>query len=234
MPSFFAPLYWLVYIVSARIGVSARFALTVRAHPEARRRPLIVAAKHTSYWDVPILSRAVRTRLRQKPYFEMGSFHGYPVIGRLRWALRACGGFEVMRGKDLMRLKASTGKSRAELRKIMEGVNDKAAGHRRVLLERGGTLCFFPEGTRNPEGVRPLKARLEIDEAVAYCTEHDIDAWLVPAGIRRWPLEGRFIPFFRRARLVVDLGAPIALRGASVEDVLETIRDHFEALYAEP
>ena len=225
------PLWWISYIISAKIGLKAVYSIRFRAIPTGIRVPVILAGKHCHYWDVPLLASVSRRCVGKSPFFEMGTFQGYPILGRVTWLLRAIGGFPVMRSKDVLRLKHQTGKSRAELSKVMREINEAAADKRREILRRGQALCFFPEGTRDPDGIGRLRARQEVDEAIAQDEAEGLGIQLVPVFPVFGPKPSFPIPFIRRTPVDVIILDPISLKGRETTELLEEVaslmREHW-------
>ena len=116
---------------------------------------------------------------RARPYFQMGSFIGYPVLGPLVPLLRRLGGFCVMRPKEVLRLKGRRGWDRDRARAMMRTVNEEAEKVRLSVLRSAGTLVVFPEGTRDDAHVRPMASDLEI--AVKEILEGKIEIADAPA-----------------------------------------------------
>jgi 1-acyl-sn-glycerol-3-phosphate acyltransferase len=136
--------FWLLY-GCGRVTFAATFR--TRWHGDLRRRtaPALIVGKHFSYWDISALSIAARKIFKSVfPHFEMGTFYGYPFLGRVQWLMERYGAFMVMRPKDLIRIKHGTGKSKEELTALMQRVNDDAAKARRWVLESKRALVYFP------------------------------------------------------------------------------------------
>lgn len=220
MPRVIRPLYWFVHAFVVAMLLRLRYVVRVTCHASELKRPAILAAKHLSYWDVPLLSRVVLEHWRLIPFFEMGTFEGYPFLGRIRPILRAVGGFEVMRGKDLLRLKARAKGDRQALKERMRRVNAAASTARREILSNGGVYCFFPEGARDPAALRPLRSKTEIQEGIQLANDEDRDLWVHPVSLRR---STEPVGLLRRRIYFVEIFEAIPLRGAETANVLAAI-----------
>lgn len=86
--------------------------------------PLIVAGNHASLLDPPLIGMCLR---RQSAYMAKDDLFTVPILGP--W-LRSIGSFPVRRGTP----------DRKAIRRSLE------------VLERGGVLVIFPEGTRSLDG----------------------------------------------------------------------------------
>lgn len=161
---------WFWHLVGALWILTARLRLRISLHrtgmPESGDAVLL-AAKHASAFDIVLLGVLSHKRTRRKPFFQMGSFIGYRVFGRIKPCLRALGGFEVMRPKEVRRLSKMSGWDRASALGRMRQVNDDAESIRQAVLREGGILAVFPEGTRNAESILPLVSELEVKSALA-------------------------------------------------------------------
>ncbi|MEZ6196884.1 MAG: hypothetical protein R3F20_14340 [Planctomycetota bacterium] len=193
--------------------------------------PVVWVAKHCAWWETPLVGHLSWRLVRERPSFEMSSFHGYAFLGRVRGLLRALGGFEVMRPKDLLRLKHAGAGKREELGALMEKVNAEAGERRRGILRAGGAYAFYPEGTRDAAVLRPFKSEHEIREAIALATEEGIPVSVVPVapcyGARPRP----WIPFLRRRPVTLVVLEPVPLVGRGAEEVLADIRRALEAVW---
>jgi len=87
--------------------------------------PVIVAANHVSYFDIPLLGISLA---RQADYLAKQELFRLPLVGAL---LRALGGVPVKRG----------------------GVNRAALDEVAQRLAAGRLLVIYPEGTRNRTGI---------------------------------------------------------------------------------
>ncbi len=95
------------------------FRVEGRDH-EPRSGPVIVVSNHLSDLDPLVVGAALRRRVG---YMAKHELFVNPLV---RWWITACGGFPVRRGEP----------DRRALRTALE------------LLQRGGVLVMFPEGTR--------------------------------------------------------------------------------------
>jgi 1-acyl-sn-glycerol-3-phosphate acyltransferase len=218
--------WWVWYLVyaGARLSLALRFRIRVRAPDALPRAPVLLAIKHVSAWDIPIATYLARRVLHgRKPYFQMGSFIGYPVFGRLVPILQGCGGFSVLRPKEVLRLRKSPEHDRARIRALMDEVNGVAEATRRAVLAQGGVIVVFPEGTRDADAVRPVRSTHEIESALAVAAAMPASEGpvVVPAtlsyGARR---------FFRRA-VDVDVAPPLRIEGATASQIAARIEEVF-------
>lgn len=155
-----------------------RVRTTVRYPQGMPSGPVLVCAKHSSWIDVPLLADWVRKLRGDMPRFQMGSFVGYRVLRLLVPLLKRLGGFPVMRPKEVLRLRGRWDRER--VKEFMQQVNARAEESRREVLRSGGALVVFPEGTRDPDRVRPLRSDLELRTAAALRPEGiDVTVWPV-------------------------------------------------------
>jgi 1-acyl-sn-glycerol-3-phosphate acyltransferase len=85
---------------------------------------VILAPNHVSYSDPPAVGCGVR---RQVHYMAKKELFHIPVLGLL---IKSVGAFPVKRGTA----------DRAALRRAID------------IVQNGGVICMFPEGTRSPDG----------------------------------------------------------------------------------
>lgn len=224
-----ATLWWFSYILLILLLGKARFRLRWEGDANSATPPALLLGKHCSYWDIPLISTGVKKWYRTIPFFEMGSFHGYAVLGKVRWILKLWGGFEVMRSKDLLRLKHITKKSRAELREVMNEVNAAAAKKRAAIFRSHQTMCFFPEGARDKEAVARLRSTYEVAEAIEQAKQENLAIQIRPVVPCYGPKPKFFIPYICRREVVIRLLDPIDFEGRSAEEVLDSARQAMEA-----
>lgn len=171
---------WYLFIKSvlwAICKVFFRLRLEGREH-EPARGPFIVAANHASAIDPPIVGIALR---HQAVYMAKHELLQAPVLGPL---LRSVGVFPVRRGEP----------DRKAIRRSLE------------VLDSGGVLVMFPEGTRSPDG------RLRAPEPGAAMIALRTGAPVLPAAVinshrilpkrARWP---------RLSQVIVRIGPPLAV-----------------------
>lgn len=200
--------------------VTARIRLSIQVRGDGAPAPgeaVLLAGKHASAFDIVLLGLLSRKRTRRRPFFQMGSFIGYRVFGRIRPVLRMLGGFEVMRPKEVRRLSKMSGWDRASSLAHMRRVNEDAESVRQTVLRNAGILAVFPEGTRNDEKILPLVSQLEFRSALAVARQGTrVVVWPVVVSL------GRQRTFRRRCR--VEFLDPFPLDpDASSEEVLEQV-----------
>jgi 1-acyl-sn-glycerol-3-phosphate acyltransferase len=222
------PWFWETILLFAKILTGARHRIVVRGAEKAPKGAVLLAVKHGSGWDIPLMAAFGRKVLGRRSYFQMGSFIGYPVLGRIGVFMRWCGGFSVMRPKELRRLREREGLSKDALHARMESVNRAAEETRRAVLENGGVLIFFPEGTRDPSQVLPLKATHEVSTAVALRFDG------IPSVI--WPIAISYgrprFPF--RRRVLIDCADPLPVHGVSAAPLCAEIERRLRATWSPP
>jgi 1-acyl-sn-glycerol-3-phosphate acyltransferase len=154
-----------------------RFRVEGREH-EPARGPFVAAANHVSAIDPPMVGLALKHR---PAYMAKHELFSVPVLGP--W-LRSVGVFPVRRGEP----------DRRAIRKSLE------------VLNSGGVLVMFPEGTRSPDG------RLRDPEPGAAMIALRTGAPVVPIAVIN---SQRILPKgARRPRLqqvTVRIGPPLAV-----------------------
>jgi 1-acyl-sn-glycerol-3-phosphate acyltransferase len=119
-------LYWVVKaVMTPLLRIAYRVEVDGRGNVP-RRGPVILASNHQSFIDsifIPLCVRRRVTFLAKAEYFESR---------RTAWFFRAVGQIPVRRG----------GGSAA----------DRALASAREVLDAGGVLGIYPEGTRSPDG----------------------------------------------------------------------------------
>lgn len=205
-----------------------KFRIRVRHHgcpdPDAA---VILCGKHASAFDIVLLGVSSRQRTRRLPFFQMGSFIGYRVFGRIKPFLRALGGFEVMRPKEVRRLSKIAGWDRSKAVDHMRAVNEGAEEIRRKILGSAGILAFFPEGTRDDARILPLVSELEVTSALA--------AAAAGSRVVVWPATVAMGPRGFRRRIDVDFGEPFDLDpSAEPAEVLELVEKAWRRTWREP
>lgn len=150
-------------------------------HHEPRHGPLIIVSNHVSDLDPLVVGVAMRRRVQ---YMAKAELFRPPL---LRWWVTSCGAFPVRRGEP----------DRQALRTARE------------ILERGGALVMFPEGTRGSS--RELRAPEPGAALLALRTGATILPLAVigtdevlPRGARR----------LSRGSVRVRMGPPIPVNGA--------------------
>ncbi len=192
-----------------------RHRVTVVSHGRRPTGAVLVAAKHGSGWDIPAMSWQVHALLGLRSNFQMGSFVGYAVLGRIVPLLRVCGGFPVMRPKEILRLKERRGLTKDEAMQVMASINAEADDVRREILDRGQPLVFFPEGTRDNDHVRPIRGTHEIESAVAASARG--------VSVEVWPVLLRYGPPTWRRDLRIDFLEPFGVAGLTSNEIAERI-----------
>lgn len=146
-----------------------------------RSGPLIVACNHRSYLDPPVMGSFCPRRIR---YMAKKELFEIPVLGGM---IRALGAYPVDRG----------GSATAAIKRSLQ------------VLEGGGAIGIFPEGTRNRDGAVAAQTGVALLASLA-------SAPVVPAYIRG---SDRAL---RLGRIDVAFGAPLRLppdRKATREDL---------------
>jgi 1-acyl-sn-glycerol-3-phosphate acyltransferase len=139
---------------------------------------------------------------RQVSFLAKAPLFHYPVIG---WIVKLFDSIPVYRKQD-----------------NVAGSNEETFARARVILERGGGLAIFPEGTTHSDArLRELKtgaARIALGASVAKLT-------LVPTGIY-YSAKGTF-----RSDVLVVFGAPLSVRpDESVEELTREIENGLAAV----
>lgn len=191
-----------------RVTVTGLDAL--RADPRSRG-PLIVVANHVSNVDPPLVGGWLASGLGRRT-----AFLAKEQLFKGPW-----GRFMLAQGMIPVR----AGRSDVD-----------ALRQARSVLERGGVIVVFPEGTRSPDGV--------IGEAFggAALLAARPDAWIVPAGVGDTDLlmpRGARLPRFG-TRVSVRFGEPFQLvpdpalpRREALEAASEDLMRHIAALLPE-
>jgi len=130
--------------------------------------PLIVACNHISYLDPPVLGCLCPRRIS---YMAKKELFKVPVLGPV---IRGLGAYAVDR----------------------EGSAAGAVKRSLQVLQSGGAVGIFPEGTRNPQGTVPAQTGVALLASLA-------QAPVVPACIRGTDGAARL------ARIYVAFGAPL-------------------------
>jgi 1-acyl-sn-glycerol-3-phosphate acyltransferase len=154
--------------------------------------PLIVACNHVSYLDPPLLGCLCPRRIR---YMAKKELFAIPVLGEV---IRALGAYEVDR----------------------QGSATSAIKRSLRVLEAGGVVGIFPEGTRNPTGAIQPQTGVALLASLARVP-------VVPACIRGTDRA------LRLARVDVAFGAPLALpagRKATRDDLAKFTAEIMKAI----
>ncbi len=189
---------WLLILYTAKLIMLWRLRIQWVGVDRVPAGPVFLAAKHSSAFDIGILSSIVWGRRREAPYFQMGSFEGYPILGLITPVLKRLGAFCVMRPKDVRRVRTRREISNEAALEIMRRVNDDADRARASVFARGRLLIVFPEGTRDAAVLRPLPSAQEFE------TAHEAVAAGIPVTIM--PVSIRFAPprwWWRRVHVEV-------------------------------
>lgn len=154
--------------------------------------PALLVSNHSSLLDAPLIGSASRRRLA---FLAKAELFRIPVFGAL---LRRLG------ARPLRREGSDPAAMRTALR----------------VLEEGGALLVFPEGTRGPEGVlRPARAGAGM---LAVVSGAPVVPVYVSGSGRAWP-KGARLP--RPAKVTVTFGQPLrfeAKRGGDRREQYET------------
>lgn len=169
-------LFWKM-VLWAIAKIAFRLRIEGRGH-EPARGPFIVAGNHASSIDPPLVGIALRHRAA---YMAKHELFNVPVLGPL---LRSIGVFPVRRGEP----------DRRAIRRSLD------------VLESGGILVMFPEGTRSPDG------RLQKPEPGAAMIALRTGALVLPAAVinsHRILPKGSRRPKFQQ--VIVRLGPPVTV-----------------------
>ncbi len=162
-----------------------------RVDPE---RGYVVIANHASYFDVLALLAVMPGQYRfvaKKTLFQI------PVFG---WALKANGFIPVDR------------RDRSKAREIWA-----AAGER---LSQGGSVFFYPEGTRSPDG------RIHSFHRGAFLVAMHTGAPILPVGVKgAWQVMPRDRFSVQPGTVRVRFGEPVETGNRSVREKRELIQD---------
>ena len=142
--------------------------------------PALLVSNHSSVLDPPLIGSASRRRLA---FLAKAELFRIPLFGGL---LRRLGARPLRRA----------GSDPAAMRTVLR------------VLEEGGALLVFPEGTRGPEGVlRPARAGAGM---LAVVSGAPVVPVYVSGSGRAWPKGARFP---RPARVTVAFGEPLRFEG---------------------
>src|SRR2546423_2099169 len=122
---------WLMYVIVRGILqpgflIYLRLSRGGRKHARGIKGPLIVAANHRSFLDPFVIATSLPWR-RPMNYVAKKELFEKRWQG---WLLSRLGAFPIRRGES----------------------DEEAMKTSRMVLERGGTICIFPEGTRIRSG----------------------------------------------------------------------------------
>ena len=222
------PWFWELVGRSWLLLARIKFRVRVRWHGQPELgASVIICAKHASAFDIALLGVLSKGRTKRRPYFQMGSFIGYRVFGRIRPFMRALGGFEVMRPKEARTLTRMPGWDRRAALEHMRDVNAGAEEIRRELLMSERVLAFFPEGTRDDAQILPLVSKLELNSALA--------AAATGARVIAWPVTVAMGEKRLRRRMDVDFGVPFDLDpSAPAQDILDRVGQAWDETWRPP
>src|SRR5215469_16969940 len=176
-PSWIAPVVYRISKLLLRLIFTALFGFRVagREH-EPAAGPVIVVSNHLSDLDPLVVGTALRRQVTFMAKHELFQIPG------VRWWITACGAFPVRRGEpDRRALRTALG-----------------------ILQRGGVLVMFPEGTRGRD--RTLRQ----PEPGAALLAQRTGAALLPVAVLGTdgvlPRDARRL---RRGRISVRIGPPL-------------------------
>lgn len=164
-----------------RIWLLIQFRPQISGRAHEPPSPYLIIANHASAVDIPLVGMAVRAPVSFMAKEELA---GHRFV---RWWIRSVGSFFVRRGEA----------DREPLRKSLE------------ILQRGGVVCLFAEGTRSPDGrLQPLES------GAAYLALHARVPVLPIAviGTHRGMPKGARSP--RSTRVTAAIGRPLLLAPA--------------------
>lgn len=228
MTKFSRPIFEIMYGIGSLIRLMF-WRITWKGDMSRRAGPALLVGKHASYWDITFCSIAARRIFRTFPHFEMGTFFGYPLLGRVQFLFERYGSFTVMRPKDLIRIKHATGKSKEELSKMMQEVNDAAAAARRWVLESGRAMVYYPEGGRSSK-MQSFRSKHEMQEAIDFVNTGR-HAVIFPIVMIYDPAPRVRIPFLIRRNVTVHILEPIDVKGRTADDVLDEIHKKMSVIW---
>ncbi|PYO02147.1 MAG: 1-acyl-sn-glycerol-3-phosphate acyltransferase [Candidatus Rokuibacteriota bacterium] len=165
--------------------VAMRLLFRLRSHDRERvppTGPVLLVANHSSLLDPPLVGGSAP---RPVSFMAKAELFRIPLFGGLIWRLNA--------------------------RPVRRGGNDPSALRAALrVLERGGALLVFPEGTRGPEGeLRQGKAGAGM---LAVLSGASVVPVYINGSGRAWP-RGQRLP--RPSRVTVWFGEPISFAGQS-------------------
>lgn len=165
------------WVLMAICKAAFRLRFEGREH-EPRTGPFLVAANHASVLDPPIVGMGLR---HQSAYMAKDDLFRVPILGP--W-LRSIGSFPVRRGTP----------DRSAIRRSLE------------VLEGGGVLVIFPEGTRSRDGrlrdPEPGAAMIALRTGVPVLPAAVVHSHrILPKGAK-WP---------RFGQVIVRYGPPVAV-----------------------
>jgi 1-acyl-sn-glycerol-3-phosphate acyltransferase len=188
---------WFYDFAKATVRLMARTIWRARVYGSANvpvEGPLIVACNHVSYLDPPLMGSLCPRRIS---YMAKKELFVIPVLGPV---IRALGAYAVDRH----------GSATAAIRRSLQ------------VLQEGGAIGIFPEGTRNRTGTIAAQTGVALLASLA-------QARVVPACIRG---SDRAL---RLARVDVAFGAPLALPSdgkATREDLAKFTAEIMNAIEA--
>jgi cytidylate kinase len=184
-----APIRWNRLYAACKVPTAAFMRLMFRLEAIGLENipahgPVLLVANHSSVLDPPLIGSASD---RQLTYLAKAELFKIPLFGALIHGLNA---------RPVRR----------------EGADPGALRTARRVLEEGGALLVFPEGTRGEEGViRPARPGAGL---LAVASRAAVVPVYVRGSGRAWP-KGRRLP--RPAKVTVTFGKPLrfeAVRGA--------------------
>ena len=180
--SWIAPVVYRISKFLLRVIFTAVFGFRVEGRGyEPAAGPVIVVSNHLSDLDPLVVGAALR-----RPVAFMAKHELFEIPG-VRWWITACGAFPVKRGEpDRRALRTALG-----------------------ILQRGGALVMFPEGTRGRD--RTLR---EPEPGAALLAQRTGAALLPVAVLGTDIVLPRDAHRLRRARIMVRIGPPLYVNKA--------------------
>lgn len=170
-----------------RLGLNVVFFLCYRMETEGidkipKKGPAIILEKHVRKRDSPEIGTRLKNIIGRYAVFPM-KMEGLP-----RKFLEALKASPTPRLEDLLRGRP---KGKKERRVYVRKIAYKMRKHYGGFFEKKELVVVYPEGTRTPEGVRPVTTKL-IRRLISYGKEYDPNIPVFVVATKHYP--GRFRP----------------------------------------